>query len=106
MMSYTHQSSIWSQWDKAVDFASPVTAWTTTMLEVVRDMGRPTTLEDVDRLRDEVQRRDKVKRGEICPECDSVETESNGQRVFWQAEYRCCHCDHRWGMDMGTRYGY
>jgi transposase-like protein len=42
----------------------------------------------------------------VCPECDSVETESNGQRVSWQAEYRCCHCDHRWGMDMGTRYGY
>ena len=59
MMSYTRQSSIWSQWDKAVDFGSPVTAWTTTMLEVVRDMGRPTTLEDVDRLRDEVRRRDK-----------------------------------------------
>jgi hypothetical protein len=62
MMSYTRQSGIWSQWDKAVDFGSPVTAWTATMLEVVRDMGRPTTLEDVDRLRDEVQRRDKVTR--------------------------------------------
>jgi hypothetical protein len=101
MSSYTHQSIIWTQWDKAVDFASPVSAWSTTMLEVVRDMGRPTTLEDVDRLRVEVQRREKVKRGEMCPECDSVETESNGHR-----EYRCCHCDHRWGIDMGIRYGY
>lgn len=39
--------------------------------------------------------------GSQCPECDSRNTEDNGS-----TEYRCCCCDHRWGIDSGERYGY
>jgi len=39
--------------------------------------------------------------GEMCPDCGCRETESNGH-----GEYRCCECDHRWGIDFGMRYGY
>jgi len=39
--------------------------------------------------------------GSECPECGSRDTESNGS-----AEYRCVHCDHRWGHEYGTRYGF
>jgi tRNA(Ile2) C34 agmatinyltransferase TiaS len=39
--------------------------------------------------------------GETCPDCGCRETESNGH-----GEYRCCECDHRWGIDFGMRYGY
>jgi tRNA(Ile2) C34 agmatinyltransferase TiaS len=39
--------------------------------------------------------------GEMCPDCGCGETESNGH-----GEYRCCECDHRWGIDFGMRYGY
>ena len=62
MLTYTAQVAIWNQWDRAVDFGSPVTAWTDTMLEVVRDYGRPKTLQDVQKLREEVRRRDSEKR--------------------------------------------
>lgn len=44
---------------------------------------------------------DAVAAGEQCPECGSTDTESNGA-----TEYRCVECDHRWGTDCGTRYGY
>lgn len=39
--------------------------------------------------------------GEECPECGRREVEDNGH-----TEYRCVHCDHRWGTDAGHRYGY
>lgn len=42
-----------------------------------------------------------VAAGEECPDCGNRETESNGY-----TEYRCCACDHRWGVDTGERYGY
>ena len=42
-----------------------------------------------------------VAAGAECPACGSRETEDNGF-----AEYRCCACDHRWGVDTGERYGY
>lgn len=62
MMSYTAQVPIWHQWDKAVDFGSPVTAWTDTMLEVVAEYGRPVNAKDLIELREEVRRRNEEKR--------------------------------------------
>ena len=62
MLSYTAQVPIWHQWDKAVDFASPVTAWTDTMLDVVREYGRPVDAKGWIELREEVRRRDEENR--------------------------------------------
>lgn len=62
MMSYTAQSSIWNQWDKAVDFGSPVSSWTDTMLDVVAEYGRPADAKGWSQLRDEVRRRDEENR--------------------------------------------
>lgn len=62
MISYTAQSSIWNQWDKAVDFGSPVSAWTDTMLDVVAEYGRPIDAKGWAALRAEVRRRDEEKR--------------------------------------------
>jgi hypothetical protein len=39
--------------------------------------------------------------GSECPECGARDTEDNGS-----TEYRCCACDHRWGVDCGERYGF
>lgn len=39
--------------------------------------------------------------GAECPDCGSRETEDNGS-----TEYRCCACDHRWGIENGERYGF
>lgn len=39
--------------------------------------------------------------GLVCPECGCGRTEDNGS-----TEYRCCACDHRWGWEMGERYGF
>lgn len=39
--------------------------------------------------------------GSQCPECDSRDTEDNGY-----TEYRCCACDHRWGLECGEHYGF
>ena len=42
-----------------------------------------------------------IEEGRVCPECGSMDTEDNGG-----TEFRCRECDHRWGSDMGERYGY
>ncbi len=39
--------------------------------------------------------------GSVCPDCGSSNTEDNGC-----TEYRCCACDHRWGIESGERYGF
>jgi tRNA(Ile2) C34 agmatinyltransferase TiaS len=57
---------------------------------------RPTQLA-LKRLTDELA----IAAGALCPECRSRDTEDNGS-----TEYRCRKCDHRWGVDMGERYGY
>jgi hypothetical protein len=46
------------RWSGAVDFGSPMSAWSTTMLEVRRDMGQPQSVADVQQQMAEVRRRD------------------------------------------------
>ncbi len=46
------------RWDRAVDFGSPMSAWTLTMLEVRRDMGAPATVAEAQAQTAEVRRRD------------------------------------------------
>lgn len=70
-MGYTKQYTICRQWDAAVDFGSPVSAWTDTMLDVVQKYGRPTNAKDVQNLRAEVRRINEenarvAKRGTSC----------------------------------------
>ena len=62
MLTYTAQVPIWNQWDKAVDFGSPITSWTDTMLEVIAEYGRPIDIKGWTELRDEVRRRDAEKK--------------------------------------------
>jgi hypothetical protein len=56
-----------------------------------------TTTKTLQELADDVA----IAAGEMCPDCGCTETESNNH-----GEYRCCGCDHRWGIDFGMRYGY
>ena len=46
------------RWNSAVDFGSPMSAWSTTMLEVRRDMGHPQNLQEVKAQIEEVRRRE------------------------------------------------
>lgn len=62
MLNTAEQFFIWRQWDKAVDFASPVSAWSDVMLDVVQEYGRPTDAKGWEVLRDEVRRREAILR--------------------------------------------
>ena len=46
------------RWARSVDFGSPMTAWSQTMLEVRRDMGTPRSVDDAKAQTAEVRRRD------------------------------------------------
>ncbi len=50
------------RWSQSVNFGSPMSIWTTTMLEVRRDMGQPNSPQDVLAQEAEVRRRDAAKR--------------------------------------------
>ena len=58
MLNTSQQFFIWRQWDKAVDFGSPVTAWSDIMLDVVKEYGRPDDARGWAFLREEVRRRE------------------------------------------------
>ena len=58
MLSYTAQIPICNQWDNAVDFGSPISSWTDTMLDVVSEYGRPIDAKGWTELRCEVRRRE------------------------------------------------
>ena len=45
------------RWNRAVDFGSPMSAWSTVMLEVRRDMGQPQSVADAQAQTAEVRRR-------------------------------------------------
>lgn len=59
-MTYTERLMRDLRWNRSVDFGSPMSAWSMTMLEVRRDMGQPQSVADVQAQAAEVRRRDQL----------------------------------------------